>query len=111
MPAFADRYALERPTEIALRDERNALTWAQAGEQLNRLANALLAADLGPNRRIAVFSQNSIEVVLAHIGGLIAGCSTVPVNFHLTADEAAYILADSQTRVLFVGPENAAAGV
>ena len=111
MPAFADRRAAERPTEIALRDERHALTWAQTSEQLNRVVNALLAADLGPNRRIAVFSENGIEVVLAHIGGLVAGCSTVPVNFHLTADEAAYILEDSQSGIVFVGPENAVAGV
>ena len=36
---------------------------------------------------------------------LLAGASTVPVNFHLNADEVAYILADSGARVLFVGPE------
>lgn len=111
MPSFSTRCATERPGEIALRDGRNAFSWAQIDDKLNRVANALYAADLGPNRRIAVFSENGAEVVLTHIGGLIAGCSTVPVNFHLTAEEAAYILEDSQTRVLFVGPENARAGV
>ena len=35
----------------------------------------------------------------------------MPVNFHLNADEAAFILSDSQTRVLFVGPETALRGV
>jgi acyl-CoA synthetase (AMP-forming)/AMP-acid ligase II len=35
----------------------------------------------------------------------------VPVNFHLTADETAYILGDSQTRVLFVGAETAERGL
>ncbi len=111
MPTFSAHCAAERPSEIALRDGLNAYTWAQVDDKLNRVANALYAADLGPNRRIAVFSENGVEVVLAHIGGLVAGCSTVPVNFHLTADEAAYILEDSQTRVLFVGPENARAGL
>ncbi len=111
MPAFAARCAAERPAEIALRNGRHALTWAELDEQLNRVANSLLAADLGEHRRIAVFAENGAEVVLAHIGGLVAGCSTVPVNFHLAAEEAAYILEDSQTRILFVGPENAAAGV
>jgi long-chain acyl-CoA synthetase len=41
---------------------------------------------------------------------LLGGASTVPVNFHLRADEAAYILADSGARVLFVGPETADRG-
>lgn len=111
MPSFSARCAAARPNEIALRDGKSAFTWAQVDDQLNRVANALHAADLGPKRRIAVFSENGAEVVLAHIGGLVAGCSTVPVNFHLTAEEAAYILEDSQARVLFVGPENARAGV
>ena len=35
----------------------------------------------------------------------------VPVNFHLNADEAAYILADSDARVLFVGPETVERGL
>jgi acyl-CoA synthetase (AMP-forming)/AMP-acid ligase II len=111
VPSFSARFAKERPEQVALRDPRNAWTWAEVDDRLNRVANALHATDLGPARRIAVYSENGVEVVLAHIGGLVAGCSTVPVNFHLTADEAAYILQDSQTKVLFVGPENAAAGV
>jgi len=111
MPSFSARCAAGRPAEIALRDGRGAYTWAQTDAALNRVANALFAAELGPHRRVAVFSENGAEVVLAHLGGLVAGCSTVPVNFHLTADEAAYILEDSQARLLFVGPENARAGV
>ncbi len=111
MPSFSATCASERPSEIALRDGRDTYTWGQTDDSLNRVANALYASDLGPNRRIAVFAENAANVVIAHIGGLVAGCSTVPVNFHLTTEEAAYILEDSQTRVLFVGPETARAGV
>lgn len=111
MPAFARLLAAERPTEIALRDPYRAMTWAEVDAALDRVANALRAADLGPAHRIAVFAENAGETALAHLGGLIAGASTVPVNFHLTADETAYILADSRTSVLFVGPETLERGV
>jgi len=111
MPSFSARRAAERPAEIALRDGRSTYTWAQLDDALNRVANALYAAELGPARRVAVFSENGAEVVLAHLGGLVAGCSTVPVNFHLTAEEAAYILEDSRAQIVFVGPENAPAGL
>ena len=77
----------------------------------NRVANGLQARDLGPHHRVAVFAENAAETALAHLGGLLAGASTVPVNFHLTADEAAYILEDSDSRVAFVGPETAERGV
>jgi long-chain acyl-CoA synthetase len=106
----ADR-ARERPDEVALRDDRVALGWAQVSEILDRVANGLHALDLGPQRRVAVYAENSAETVLAHLGALLAGASSVPVNFHLTPDEAAYILRDSKTAVLFVGPENLERGL
>lgn len=101
----------ERPDEIALRDDTRALGWAEVNDTLDRVANALHATDLGPQRRVAVYAENAVEVVLAHLGALLAGASSVPVNFHLTADEAAYILRDSNTHVLFVGPENLERGL
>ena len=64
MPSFSARCAAERPNEIALRDGKSAFTWAQVDDQLNRVANALYAADLGPKRRIAVFSENGAEIAI-----------------------------------------------
>jgi acyl-CoA synthetase (AMP-forming)/AMP-acid ligase II len=115
MPRFAKKCAAADPTGFALVDGDRELTWTQVDEALNRCANLLLAADrsggLGPAHRIAVFAENAAETALAHLGGLLAGASSVPVNFHLTAAEAAYILADSDTRVLFVGPETVERGI
>lgn len=111
MPAFATSAAAADPTAFALVDDRGEYTWAQVGDALNRCANNLLATDLGPVHRVAVFAENAAEVALAHLGALIAGASSVPVNFHLTAEEAEYILTDSDTRVLFVGPETAERGI
>ena len=111
MPAFAKAAAEADPSGFALVDERGEMTWGEVDEALNRCAQRLLATDLGAHRRVAVFSENASEVAVAHLGALVAGCSSVPVNFHLTADEAAYILEDSETRVLFVGPETVERGV
>jgi long-chain acyl-CoA synthetase len=105
MPAFAADLARERPDEIAVRDPDKALLWAEVDDILNRVANIALATDLGPSRRVAVFAENAAETALAHLGCLLGGASTVPVNFHLTAEETAYILVDSDSRLLFVGPE------
>lgn len=105
MPEFARSLAGERPDEVALRDGREALNWAAVGDVLDRVANRLLATDLGLRRRVAVFAENSNETALAHLGGLLGGASTVPVNFHLTAAEAAYIFDDSECAIVFVGPE------
>ncbi len=103
MPSFAADLAAQRPEEIAIRDENRALTWADVDDVLNRVANGLNTFNLGEMRRVAVFAENCVETALANLGGLIAGASVVPVNFHLTAEEVAYILEDAGVRVLFAG--------
>lgn len=105
MPKFASDLARERPDQIALRDPLHAFTWEQVGDVLNRVANNILDADLGPSRRVSVFAENAAETALAHLGALLGSSSTVPVNFHLTAEEAAYIISDSDSRIVFAGPE------
>ena len=115
MPAFAKRRAAEDPTGFALVDATREYTWGDVDEALNRCANLLLEAGrsgaLGTEHRVAVFAENAAETALAHLGGLLAGTSTVPVNFHLTASEAAYILSDSESRIVFVGPETVERGL
>lgn len=111
MPAFASQLAAERPHEIAVRDPDKTLTWAEVGDVLNRVANNVLSRDLGSSRRVGVFAENAAETALAHLGSLLGSASTVPVNFHLTAEEAAYILVDSDARIVFVGPETVDRGV
>ena len=106
----ADR-AREQPGDIGLRDDRVALTWAELNGLLNRVANGLHRLELGADRRIAVYAENAVETVVAHLGGLLAGASSVPVNFHLTTEEVAYILKDSGAAVVFVGPETAERGI
>lgn len=124
MPQFARMLAESNPSAPALIEFGRAsggaagsgwaercLGWAEVDDVLNRVANQVLAADLGPQRRVAVFAENSAETALAHLGALLGGASTVPVNFHLTAEEAAYILADAETGLLFIGPETLERGL
>lgn len=101
MPSFAAELTQSQPEEIAIRDEIRSLCWADVDDILNRVANGLNRLDLGADRRVAVFAENAVETAMANLGGLIAGASVVPVNFHLTAAEVAYILGDAGVRVLF----------
>ena len=111
MALMASQRAVERPDEVALSDDRVSWTWADVDDRLNRVANGLHALDLGVDRRVAVYAENAAETVLAHLGGLLAGASTVPVNFHLGVDEVAYILEDSKATVVFVGPDTVERGL
>jgi long-chain acyl-CoA synthetase len=103
--SYAARIARERPDEIALADPEKQFGWKELDESLNRGVERLRETDLGEERRIAVYASNSAETVIAHLCGLLAGASVVPVNFHLSTKDAAWILRDSGARLLFVGPE------
>jgi len=94
---------------LALGDEASELSWRDLDRELNKSVNALLAARI--NGRIAVFAPNSVGAALAFLTGLHAGVSGVPINFHLTAQEVAYILRDSNTSILFVSPLTARVGL
>ena len=91
MTAFSAPLARLRPHEVALADDHTQYLWSELDQTVNRLVNGLLALELGPERRIAVFAENSARAALAHIGGMLAGTSVVPINFHLTAEYAVLI--------------------
>jgi acyl-CoA synthetase (AMP-forming)/AMP-acid ligase II len=103
--------AQSTPDDPAMCDERTVISWSELDSLLNRATNALLGAGLEPGQRAAVFAENAAEMVIAHLSGILAGISTVPINFHLTASEVRYILENSNSGVLFVGPETAATGL
>jgi long-chain acyl-CoA synthetase len=111
MSLAAAANAKTKPDEIALADERQSISWLELDRTLNRATNKLLKSGLNPGERIAVFAPNSVEGVMAYLTSLHAGISSVPINFHFTADEVAYILSDSDTKILFVGPETIDVGL
>lgn len=99
----------EKRGQLALADERVQLDWTALDETVNRFVNATLA--VGGVQRAAVFAPNSAETVMAYLGCLFAGVSSVPVSYHLTPGEVAYILEDSGAQIVFVGPETAERGL
>lgn len=111
MSLAAEDRSQSMPDKMAVTDGRLTLSWAELDPVVNRATNALLAEALGDPPRAAVFAHNSTESALAYLAMLHAGVSGVPANFHLTADELAYILKDSGAQLVFVGPETAAVGV
>ena len=106
MALVAARLAEERPDEVALRDDLVALSWADVNDGLNRVATGSMRSGSATPPRRGVRGELRRDVI-AHAAGILAGCSAVPVNFHFNADELEYILRDSGTEVLFVGPETA----
>ncbi|MEM9134944.1 MAG: AMP-binding protein [Actinomycetota bacterium] len=96
-------FADERPNELALADDADQRTFAELDERVNRTIHALRAAGLGHGDTIAIVSGNRIEWFEAALACANTGITHVPVNWHLVANEIAYIIADSGARAVLAG--------
>jgi len=103
--------AVQSPDEVAIRDSLGVLSWRELVDLVDRAVTRLSALGIGGGDRVAVFAENSLETVTAHLAALLVGAASVPINFHLTAREVGDILSDARARLVLVGPETAAAGV
>ncbi len=103
--------AVDRPDEVAIRDSLSVLSWRELDDLVDRVVTRLAALGIGRGDRVAVFAENSLETVTAHLAALLVGAASVPVNFHLTAREVGDILSDARARLILVGPETAQTGV
>jgi len=81
------------------------LTFEQLNARCNRLANALLAAEVRPGERVGLLLMNSAEFMEAYFALAKIGAVIVPLNWRLVPDELEFILKDSGTRRLVYGEE------
>ena len=96
------------PSELALTDGVLMLDWDRLDTRLDEAVASLRRLTSGTSGRVAVMAHNSTETVVAHAAVVLAGLSAVPVSFHLTAGEVAYLLEVSGAELLLAGPETAA---
>jgi long-chain acyl-CoA synthetase len=90
--------------------EPNGQQWS-AGALLaraNRLVHGLRAAGMEKGDCLAVLLPNSADMIALYLAAGQAGWYLVPMNTHLTGNEIAYILQDSEARI-FVASERFAA--
>ncbi|WP_037854380.1 AMP-dependent synthetase/ligase [Streptomyces sp. NRRL S-340] len=87
-------------------DEWRSLSWEQAAERVYAIAAGLIDLGVRPEERVALASSTRVEWVLADLGIMCAGAATTTVYPQTNADESAFILSDSESRVLVA--ENAA---
>ena len=105
-------HALGRGSKLAIVDDRpggptRRVTFAELNTIVNQLANALLGAGLTPDDRLAWCGQNALELIATLHAARKAGIGSVPVNYRLTADEAAYVIDDSDAVAIVVDAERA----
>jgi long-chain acyl-CoA synthetase len=77
-----------------------SLTWAEAAARVFAIAAGLMDLGVRPQERVAIAANTSVDWIFGDLGVMCAGAATTTVYPSTNADETAFILADSGSRVL-----------
>ncbi|MFJ9526215.1 MULTISPECIES: AMP-binding protein [unclassified Streptomyces] len=81
-------------------DDWKSLSWGQAAKRVYAIAAGLIALGVQPEERVALSSATRVEWILIDLGVMCAGAATTTVYPSTNAEESAFILADSESRIL-----------
>src|SRR6478609_6912332 len=101
---FLDRVAASADHE-AYRYPRGeaweSVTWREAGDLVEKLAAGLLSLGIQSEQRVGIASGTRYEWILADLAVMCAAGATTTVYPSTNGEDTAYILSDSECRVVF----------
>jgi long-chain acyl-CoA synthetase len=108
MPTFYDRFlecATRWPNNIALElqrhDQVESCTYAELRRMAESIGHWIGESGFARGSRLAIVADNHPRWVSAYLGIIASGCTVVPLDTALHADQLAKLLKDSGTSVLF----------
>ncbi|TDC78570.1 long-chain fatty acid--CoA ligase [Micromonospora sp. KC606] len=107
--ATPDRHAFAHPNA----DDSGPvwLTWEQVGQRAQAVAAGLHGLGVGLEDPVAILANTRLDWVIADFGIMCAGGATTTVYPTTEPEDAAYIIADSRSRVLFAEDPTQAAKI
>ncbi len=104
---FASRAAVT-PDRIAVADRTRAISYRHFAARVASCATALAVRGVGPGDRIALLSENRIEVLEVLVAAARLGAIVACQNWRLAPPELAHCLALAEPAVVIVSPRHQA---
>ena len=98
-------HAVNKADKLALIYQERQWTYRQLDNESNRVANALLAAGVNPQDRVAHLDKNGPEYFTYLVGASKVNAVSMSVNWRLAAPEMEYVLNHAEAKVLLIGEE------
>lgn len=98
-------HARHRPAHLASRFEGRATSYGELDQRCSQIARALQSERLRRGDRVIYLGSNCDEYFELLFGCAKAGVVLVPVSQRLSPPQIAYIVGETDARLLFVGPE------
>ncbi len=97
-----EEQARRTPGAVALRFEDTSLTYGELDARANQLAHHLRGLGVGPEVRVGVCLERSLELVVALLGTLKAGGAYVPLDPTYPPERLSWMFEDARPAVLLV---------
>jgi amino acid adenylation domain-containing protein/non-ribosomal peptide synthase protein (TIGR01720 family) len=88
------------PNEIAVRCEKDTLTYVQLETRAAQLAHYLRSKGILPGALVPLCIERSVDMLVGMLGILKAGAAYVPIDPDFPAERIAYMMADTGARVV-----------
>ena len=88
------------PEAIAIEYEGERLTYAELNRRSNQVGHYLGKLGVGPDVRVGICMERSLELVVGILGVLKAGGAYVPIDPGSPAERLKYLMEDAQVAVL-----------
>ncbi|MEL6468399.1 MAG: amino acid adenylation domain-containing protein [Cyanobacteria bacterium J06623_4] len=96
IPDLFEEQARKTPDAIALIFSNQSLTYQSLNEQANQLAHTLQSKGIGPEDRVAVYLERSVEMVIALLAIIKAGATYVPLDPSYPEERIDYMRSDAE---------------
>ncbi|WP_217441728.1 non-ribosomal peptide synthetase [Myxococcus sp. CA039A] len=96
--AFHERFEAQAaltPDALAVLDDSSSLSFSQLNQRSNQLAHLLRARGVGPEVRVALCLERSVDSLVALLAILKAGAAYVPLDSAYPRERLAFMLQDS----------------
>ncbi|HKV12758.1 MAG TPA: amino acid adenylation domain-containing protein [Thermoanaerobaculia bacterium] len=103
LPALFAAQAARSPRAVAVVCGEESLTYAELDRRAGRLAQRLRAMGVGPEVRVGLCAERSLEMVVGLLGVLKAGGAYVPLDPAYPQERLAFMLEDSGAPVVLAG--------
>ncbi|HEY0605955.1 MAG TPA: amino acid adenylation domain-containing protein, partial [Herpetosiphonaceae bacterium] len=100
--------AARTPEAVAVVFGDRSLTYAELDRRANQLAHELRRLGVGPEVRVGLYLQRSLDLVVALLGIWKAGGAYVPLDPSYPAQRLAFLLADAEIAVVLTQQDLAA---
>jgi len=102
---FLRRAVKQYGKKVGVVDGKRRFTYAEFGERVNRLSNALLSLGIDKGDRVATIEVNTHRLLEMYYGVPQIGAVVLPINIRLSTREIAYILNDAEARCLILNED------